>query len=65
MENIIYKRIAREIFMHAFSNELASINRDIVDVQEHAVKYAPHDAYSAINKALGKLDVLRDLGLLS
>lgn len=62
MKNL-YKKIARAIFMHAFYDELVEIGKEIKTVKSKIV--VSSDDYSKVSRAIGKLEVLEKLDLLS
>lgn len=62
MKNI-YKNIARKMFMHAYYDELVEIGKEIKTVKSKIVVSA--DDYSKVSRAIGKLEVLEKLDLLS
>ena len=62
MKNL-YKKIARAIFAHAFHDELVDIGKEIKTVESKIVVSA--DDYSKVSRAIGKLEVLEKLDLLS
>ena len=62
MKNL-YKKIARAIFMHAYDDELCEIEKDIRIVELKVTLSV--NGYAEVHKAIGKLETLGKLDLIS